>query len=688
MHFIVGEEVPPDGSLPDEGLLDLGDLGPDDDADVDGGVDLGLDAGADAGVDLGPDADVDAGIDLGVDLGFDMSIGVDAEPPLGPPPDPSTCRTTPSILPFADPVLEKRWPSAFIHQESAVHVCSTPVVIDLDPDGVRNDPEVIFVSYPPIGRSEPPGVLRIWNPKTNVTRSYPEDPLAEGVLEATGNLAAGDVDGDGTIEIVGIGPAYGTYAFRADATLLWESPYPSASDRGPRLNPSIGGGPAIADLDGDGLAEVIVGRTVLDGATGALRWRGDETHGRGHNNTFLGPLSCAADLDGDGRMEVIAGRTAFRADGSVYWDSDVPDGFCAVADVLPDPGPEVVLVSSGYLRILDGQSGRQLYLVILRGRVRESVGGAPTIADFDGDGRPEFGVAHGSEYAVYDLDCRDGTPGCIGQDLRWAVPTNDDSSAGTGSSVFDFNGDGAAEVVYNDQQYFHVYDGRTGRVLFRHPNSSRTRTENPVIADVDDDGDAEIVFSANAEAFFVRPWFTEPGVFIWGDRRGGWVGARRIWNQHAYHITNVEESGAIPRREVDSWTVLNAYRQNLREDGDVLVTPDLWGGRGRYECNVDGTITLRVTVANYGLERVGEGVVVSFWRGLPGAGGARLGEARTTRGIDPGGAPEVVSFTAPWMAPVVDYYAVLDDPEGLPGGNVTECRENNNRVLFWRPECR
>jgi hypothetical protein len=134
--------------------------------------------------------------------------------------------------------------------------------------------------------------------------------------------------------------------------------------------------------------------------------------------------------------------------------------------------------------------------------------------------------------------------------------------------------------------------------------------------------------------------------------------------------------------------VLNAYRQNLREDGDVLVTPDLWGGRGQYTCHPDGTITLRVTVANYGLERVGEGVVISFWRGLPRAGGVRLGEARTTRGIEPGGSPEVVSFSTPWMPPVVDYYALLDDPEGVPGGNVTECREDNNRVLFWRPECR
>ena len=32
----------------------------------------------------------------------------------------------------------------------------------------------------------------------------------------------------------------------------------------------------------------------------------------------------------------------------------------------------------------------------------------------------------------------------------------------------------------------------------------------------------------------------------WRDR---WVGARRIWNQHAYHITNVEENGTVTSPE-------------------------------------------------------------------------------------------------------------------------------------------
>jgi hypothetical protein len=672
---------------------DAGDAGPPIDLGPDAHPDLGPDAlvdlGPDALVDLGPDALVDLGPDARIDSGSDGGVvGRDAEPPLGPPPDPSRCRTTPAILPFEDPVLEHSWPPGPVVHSESLNVCMTPLVVDLDPDGTTIEPEIAFVSYPTLGREEPPGVLRIWKPKTGETISNPATDVEQGVLEATGHLAAGDLDGDGRPELVGIGTYSATYAYRGDGTLMWESPYPLASERGPRLQPSIGGGPALADLEGDGTIEVVIGRTVLDGRTGERRWTGPVDAGRGHNATFLGPLSCVADLDGDGAQEVIAGKTAYRANGDVFWTTAHPDGFCAVANVVTStPGPEVILVSSGYIRVLDGLTGVELWVRDLVGRVRDSIGGAPTIADFDADGRQEFGVAHGGAFGVYDMDCRAVGPGCLGVGLKWQSATNDDSSAGTGSSVFDFNGDGAAEVVYNDQQYFRVYDGASGGELFRRNSSSRTRTENPVIADVDNDGDAEIVFGSNNEAYFTRLWWTEAGVYIWGDARGAWVGARRIWNQHAYHVSNVEENGAIPTHEVPSWTGLNAYRQNLREGADVLVTPDLWGGRGTYSCASSGAITLRVNVQNYGLERIGEGVVVSFWRGAPARGGVRLGQALTTTRLEPGGA-EIVDFSAPWTLPVKDYYAVLDNPELPVGGSVAECREDNNTVLFWRPDCR
>ncbi|MBX7196187.1 MAG: hypothetical protein K1X94_29290 [Sandaracinaceae bacterium] len=630
--------------------------------------------------------------DMGIDVGTDAFVGApDAlEPPLEPHPDPSGCLVRPAIDPFDAPVLERWWPGGHaVERPSSVNVCATPMVIDPDStDGGDIHPIVAFVSYGSLEDEQ--GVLRLWDPMTDETISYPSDPAQTGPFEASTNIAAGDIDGDGFAEFVGLGVYDSAYAVNHDGTLLWMSPYPTAIDRGDRRNRSIGGAPTFADLDGDGNVEVVIGRWILDGRTGALIANGANDTSRGVNQ-MLGPISCVADLDEDGVQEVIAGNAAIRLDGSYMWVNDEAyDGFCAVADLLDDSGPEVALVARGWIRLLDNLDGHVLWQRQIEGISGRPGGGPPTIGDFDGDGDVELAIAHASQYGVYDPDCLGpGDPaGCGNAGLRWLAPSDDGSSSTTGSSLFDFNGDGRTEVVYNDQYAFFVFDGMTGTTLFTHPNSSRTRTENPTIADVDADGNAEIIFSANAEAFFLRPRLTEPGVFIWGDGRGRWVGARRIWNQHAYHITNVTETGLVTHPETPSWREANNYRENLAEHREtILYSPDLWGGRGRFTCTPSGQMSLSVDVQNWGLNRVGPGIVVSFWRGGPGVG-ERVAEGVTTGTLLPEGGTETVTVTVPYMAPTTDYYAVIDDPADLPdGGAANECREDNNTVLIWRPRC-
>ena len=45
--------------------------------------------------------------------------------------------------------------------------------------------------------------------------------------------------------------------------------------------------------------------------------------------------------------------------------------------------------------------------------------------------------------------------------VLWVQPSQDASSNVTGSSVFDFDGDGQAEAVYRDECFIRVYNGRT-----------------------------------------------------------------------------------------------------------------------------------------------------------------------------------------------------------------------------------
>jgi hypothetical protein len=85
---------------------------------------------------------------------------------------------------------------------------------------------------------------------------------------------------------------------------------------------------------------------------------------------------------------------------------------------------------------------------------------------------------------------------------------------------------------------------------------------------------------------------------------------------------------------------------------------------------------------------VGPGITIGFYRGRPETGGTRIGEATTTGIILPEGGVETVTFATTLELPVVDYYALIDDPANpMTGTSVAECREGNNEVLIWRPFC-
>ncbi|MEZ4340537.1 MAG: VCBS repeat-containing protein [Sandaracinaceae bacterium] len=100
--------------------------------------------------------------------------------------------------------------------------------------------------------------------------------------------------------------------------------------------------------------------------------------------------------------------------------------------------------------------------------------------------------------------------------------------------MFDFEGDGAAEVVYADENSFRIFDGRTGRVLYQDDcTSSNTRLEMPIV-DVDNDGKSEVVIPEPN-----RSSVDLGGIEIWEDAENNWVRTRRVWNQHTYHVTNI-----------------------------------------------------------------------------------------------------------------------------------------------------
>ena len=95
-----------------------------------------------------------------------------------------------------------------------------------------------------------------------------------------------------------------------------------------------------------------------------------------------------------------------------------------------------------------------------------------------------------------------------------------------------------------------------------------TWAEQPVVVDVDNDGHADIVVSS--DTFQVNK---QTALHVLHDVANKWTRTRRIWNQHAYHITNANEDGSIPRVETPNWLVpgFNNFRTNAFIPGE---TPD------------------------------------------------------------------------------------------------------------------
>jgi hypothetical protein len=339
----------------------------------------------------------------------------------------------------------------------------------------------------------------------------------------------------------------------------------------------------------------------------------------------------------------------------------LPDGTNAVADFDNDTYPEVVLVSGGRVWLLEHTGTVKWGPVSIPGG---GAGGPPTVADYDNDGQLEIGVAGAYRYAVFETD----------GSLKWAAVTRDASSNRTGSSVFDFEGDGSAEVVYSDELTLRIYRGTDGAVLFQTSLSSCTWHEYPLVADVDADGNAEIVSVANNNCGYG----SQRGIYVYGDISDSWVATRKIWNQHTYHITNIEDDGSIPSPEPDNWESFNNYRQNVQTKGSVFAAPDLTASFLQLDTgDCPQGVAILARIGNGGSNVAASPINVAFYNSDPASGGVLLGVVQTTGDLDPGEFEDVALSLSPPPQGSLTVCAVADD-NGAGSGAVNECDEQNN----------
>jgi len=627
-------------------------------------------------------------------------------------------------------------PLRTIEYPDYVQVMSTPVVMRLNAKDV--EPAVVFNTFPdrPAGLQgsemlEVQGVMRAVRGSDGAPLwTAPKDMWNHMQWSIDGNsgIAAGDCMGTGEVCFITGGwdpddqpPRVpnsnlahrhgGLIAFGSDGRFLWVT----------REAQIYWGAPVIARLLGPtGPAQVVVGNGVFDAATGkTLCPQTNELGAVGGNGD--GTLSAVADLDLDGIPEVVTGNQAYklvkndasptgysctamfsagvRMPGNRACAGGVgslcPEGFPAVANFAAygsamglqtdDPHPQVVVVSRGYLRIHDWTGGLLLNPIPLptHGQACPSdynAGGAPTIADFDGDGMPEVGVASQSAYSVWKP----------GRGWIWSSQTYD-CSANTGSSVFDFEGKGEATVVYSDQCFFHVFDGKSGQSLISEPNSSCTAYEMPIVADIDGTGRAKILVPNNnicpTQCAGMWPGVTANrlvGLKALRSPSDKWVNTRSVWNQHTYHVTNVNLDGTLPFPETNSWAPgqSNSYRQNVQGQGQ-FSSPDL------SVCAVDADMTncrsgpakASAVVYNGGALVSRPGVTVDFYVVLENGQTAHLGQTATTRSLKPGDSETV---SVPWNTPpqtqAVQVKAVVDEQ-----GVIGDCHPENNTATTANP---
>ncbi len=399
------------------------------------------------------------------------------------------------------------------------------------------------------------GFHKVSAPDKVYTQVQCEVPLSTG-LQTNTTLAAGDIDNDGDIELVGTrdlgsGVAPGLFILNADCT---EQPFSNTTLQAAGGIASTSHA-SLLDIDGDGDLEIIGVRSGIPGVgpdgnhliavhhDGSLVWPGDgasedlglvDAIGNSTAGGYSQMGATFADIDADGTVEIIMpwytgnpapgnGVTVYNsADGTILWEylgvlraGDTDYKPPTVVDLDLDGTMEIIF----HQEVLDHLGNKEFDLPIL---ITPWAGAfthlTVAVANFDQDPFPEI-VARDSGY-VYLFE-HDGT-------VVFANPNSNTSQSQI--SVADFDGDGEVEFAwYNGfgstltYGYMEVYE-TDGSLLWSHQGlrefaeeTTRDKGVNPTAFDANNDGAFDLVVHLDIP----NPIFGEDdGVYIFDGRDG------------------------------------------------------------------------------------------------------------------------------------------------------------------------
>ncbi|HVO31779.1 MAG TPA: FG-GAP-like repeat-containing protein, partial [bacterium] len=463
----------------------------------------------------------------------------------------------------------------------------SPLLVDLDGD---NRAEIL------LGTSD--GRVHAWDHAGHVFPGWPvaldPSPTAHGAAAAYNagglatpgatifsGLAAGDLDGDGLPEVVATALDGKVYAFHGDGSRVAGFPVD--------LHSPIWASPTLADFDGAGRLSIVVGTYarsvhVLDGSAHERAGFPVSALDPSATSAIAGLIAAPAvgDLDGDGVLDIVIGTTessgstlsargrvyAFHANGAAFSGFPVepwaltPETFPVVGSGVPNQPLLVDLDGDGKQEIVVGSAAGQIAAFDATGRALrgfdhgEFVDGLspfgpprasadprwqvnllllaqPIAADLANSGRPDV-IAGTMGLPVADISALGGDSGealvslsslltVWKRDGHVRAPFPRRLEGWTlfqASTVADLDGDSLPEVIVaSDGGWIHAWNAR-GDEAPGFPRFAGGWLTNVAVGDLDGDGKNELVTATREGQVFA--WTTGAPGCLNGESAARW----------------------------------------------------------------------------------------------------------------------------------------------------------------------